>query len=628
MSIIYGELKSNGNVASTQELYDLAIATERCSPDGLFVRARGRVGMGFQPYHTHERSNLDFQPATDASNNMVVLDGRLDNYSVLCEQLHVEGESIPDSQIVLAAFNCWGEECFSRFVGDWAIALWSDSEQSLYLARDHAGARTLYFEQAGSAVRWSTRLGTFFSGGRSHTFDDRFAARYLACQPVCDLTPYTTIRSVPPAHYLKFHDYQLIQRSHWEWLAKEGIRYKSDSEYQEHFLWLFRQSVERRTGPGAPVLAELSGGVDSSAIVCMFDAITGSGGRDSAVLNTVSYYDDTEPTWNERPYFSIVEQQRGKSGFHIRTSFDQWSCAPLACPCPVYLPGLDSLTFDRERALAEVLRIQGSRVVLSGIGGDEVLGGIYHPTADLAELLFSRNVACVAQRALEWCLVERSPILHMIERLVAYLARLSWKPYPTLPRQPSWIHPRIGDHCRQRRHPCLPRWRPGLNPSRIENAITWWALLETLPHLPDHPSRRYEYRYPYLDRDLVDFLLRIPRGQLVRPGERRSLMRRSLKGVVPVAILEHRRKAFITRGPLAALRRESGALRGLFNDPVTAKMGYVLQPAIRAAFDSISASHDAQSLPTLMRAVSLELWLRMRTMSNEPRFSCESEVSH
>jgi asparagine synthetase B (glutamine-hydrolysing) len=78
--------------------------------------------------------------------------------------------------------------------------------------------------------------------------------------------------------------------------------------------------------------------------------------------------------------------------------------------------------------------------------------------------------------------------------------------------------------------------------------------METLPHLFPQILSRLEYRYPFLDKDLVSFLFSIPREQIVRPGRRRSLMRRALVGIVPDGILERRRKAFQLRAPLAALQ--------------------------------------------------------------------------
>jgi asparagine synthase (glutamine-hydrolysing) len=154
--------------------------------------------MGFQPFYTHERSKLDAQPAMTARGNMLSFDGRLDNHKELHEEVEFPDKAAPDSEIVLAAFDRWGENCFSRLAGDWALVLWSNANRVLYLARDHAGTRTLYYEAAQGRVRWSTHLETFFVDSPAHGIDEAYAASYLAGLPFGELTPYEGIRAVPP----------------------------------------------------------------------------------------------------------------------------------------------------------------------------------------------------------------------------------------------------------------------------------------------------------------------------------------------------------------------------------------------------------------------------------------------
>ena len=142
MSIIFGVSAEDGRQIEVRELEALARATERYAPDGTWLRTAGNTGMGYQPYHTHGRSRLEKQPANDERGWMLSLDGRLDNHKELCSLLGLDGRESADSEIVLAAFARWGEDCFTRMVGDWALALWSEIDHVLYLARDHARTRT------------------------------------------------------------------------------------------------------------------------------------------------------------------------------------------------------------------------------------------------------------------------------------------------------------------------------------------------------------------------------------------------------------------------------------------------------------------------------------------------------
>jgi asparagine synthase (glutamine-hydrolysing) len=557
MSIIFGLRDAEGTTIDERKLLDLAHATNRYALDGTFVRASGRIGMGFQPFHTHQRSSFESHPIGDACCNMLTLDGRLDNYAELGKLLEIQPGETGDSAIILAAFRRWGEDCFSRFVGDWALALWSHAGRDLYLARDHAGARTLYFEQKSSRIVWSTFLETFFIEMNTRDLDEDFAACYLACQPTRELTPYKGVMAVPPASFLKFREENFVRRAHWQWMAKGHIRCNTDTEYEEHFLSLFKRSVERRTGPGAPILAHLSGGMDSTSIVCMSDHIRrGRGAAIEDLIDTLSFYDDSEPSWNETPYFTAVEEKRGKCGIHFQTSFLNRSfAAPHPSQGRYLLPGVDSGSLEQEQKLRARIDQGGYRVILSGIGGDEVLGGVPTPLPELADYLVSGRFGHLLGQAVAWSLVSRKPIVRMLFDTIRFTTSLYREPGPDKSKMPPWLEPRVRKLCFElSNHAELRQKRFGLSPSAISNGLAWWSIMETLPHL--HPSMvsRHEYRYPYLDRDLVDFLFRLPRERMVRPGRRRSLMRRALSGIVPPEILERRRKGFSFAVPLSPWR--------------------------------------------------------------------------
>jgi asparagine synthase (glutamine-hydrolysing) len=353
MSIIFGIRKRTGDSVGRSHLDHLARATARWAPDGTFAQAQGSIGMGFQPYHTHHRSKIGLQPATDELGNTAVLDGRIDNHRELSQLLHLVDDELSDLLIVLAAFRSWGESCFSRFVGDWALAIWSQRQRSLYLARDHAGTRTLYYEMRSDRSLWSTSLETFFAWEETRSLSQSYVAKYLCCQPIRDLTPYEGIAAVPPGHYVMLPDSGTLRiTNHWTWMAKNTIYYRSDAEYEAHFLHLLKQSVERRIGAGAPILAELSGGMDSTSIVCVSDQMRYSqGASPRELLDTVSYYDESEPNWDERPYFTVVETQRRKPGFHVNISARERTFEPADLPdgCVPRLPGLDRYGVDHEK---------------------------------------------------------------------------------------------------------------------------------------------------------------------------------------------------------------------------------------------------------------------------------------
>jgi asparagine synthase (glutamine-hydrolysing) len=619
MSIIFGIRKAKGQTVESQQLLDLARTTDRYAPDGTSVLADGRVGMGFQPCHTHQRSSLESAPAVDAFGNMLTFDGRLDNYEELLKLLDIYEDHAADSLIVLTAFERWGEDCFSRFIGDWALALWSHRDRSLYLARDHAGTRTLFFQQANGQILWSTFLETFFIDGRVPDLNEDYAACYLASQPIRDRTLYRGIKSVLPAHYLRFSEDNVVRKPHWQWMSKGKIHYKTDAEYEEHFLSLLRQSVERRTGPGAPILAHLSGGMDSTSIVCLSDLMRKEQGRTTAeFLDTVSFYDDSEPSWNEKPYFTVVEERRGKRGIHIETSVTDrtFGTDPFSEIVNLY-PSTDNSAIVREQKLLEAIKGKNYKSILSGFGGDEVLGGVPTPLPELADHLVFCRLKLLFRQLTQWSLVERRPAIHLLLDTVRFALDLYWPATANRDQMPHWLPTTVKERaCELSQHDPVRMDRFGLRPSTICNGIGWWGVMESSPgHNPGLLSR-VEHRYPYLDRDLIEYLFAVPREQLILPGRRRSLMKRALRGIVPEEILERRRKAFLIRGPLASLRQGATEIDQLFSNSLAARLGVLELRQFKSSLDSTIKEGDPKQLSSLLGTISFERLLRSVLVTN------------
>ena len=625
MSMIFGLLKESGLAVTEYELENLAAATERYATGITALYRIGRLGMGVQPYCSHERSAMETAPAIGADNSVLSFDGRLDNYRDLAEQLGLVAQTTPDSQIVLSAFGRWGEDCFRHFVGDWALALWSEKDQSLYLARDHAGTRSLYLQTEEHRMMWSSYLDTFQRGDVKPGVSEDYAACYLACRPIGHLTAYDGILSVPPAHCLVIRSNIVARHSHWTPLVRGVTVYSSDGDYESHFLALFEQSLERRTGPGAPILAQLSGGMDSTAIVCLSDRLRRSTDPHCKILDTISFFDDSEASLNETPYFSLVEDRRGKVGIHLDTAFSQRTFEPHDTSKGLYLsPGADSFSIQQETQLWKVVWQGGYRSILSGIGGDEVLGGVSNPFPELADHLVSGSWRRWLRQAVAWSLIDRSPLLGTLIGTVEYAARLYANITFDERDVPPWISTSLRDRLRCRTRRSIVRSYLGVEPHRVENCRAWWAIMETLPHLFPQLLSRIEYRYPFLDRDLVEFLFSIPPEQLLRPGRRRSLMRRALVEIVPHEILERRRKAFQLRAPLSALQQAYPKLLKLFADAAIASAGFVDIAQLRRSLKAI-AEGDPKWRQAMLKTIALELWMKPYLQGTE-RHSLDIEA--
>jgi asparagine synthase (glutamine-hydrolysing) len=613
MSVLFGRLKERGASVQIAELHTLAAPTRKYSTSDAAFSVHEHIGMGLQPYFSHQRSEMETCPLADPHGNILCLDGRIDNFRELAALLDMQVPESSDSEIVMAAFLRWGKNCFSRLIGDWGLALWSIKEQTLYLARDHAGTRTLYYSTNGTCVVWATYLEAFTTKDNELRLSKDYAAVYLSHSLVRDLTPYEGVRSVRPGHYVRYRSGSVSQEAHWSPLVPKAIRYSNDADYDAHFLSVFGQAVARRTGPGAPILAQLSGGMDSTSIVCMSDHLRQLHSASSELLETISFFDDSEASLDERRYFSITESRRGKVGTHLEIAFGQRTFdLPINDRGSYPIPGCDGFSLRLEETLSRLIWERGFRVVLSGIGGDEMLGGIPNGTPELCDYLVSGELGTLFQRAIAWSLPDRHPLLDTLYRTCCYTCRLYTSRNPKKRAVPAWISREMRIRCLDldKQANTMPR-RLGASPHSIENALTWWHVMETLPHLTPQLYFRPEYRYPMLDKDLVEYVFSIPPDQLVRPGRRRSMMRRALGGIVPTEVLERRRKAFQLRAPMNAIRFAHSRLEMLLSDSMLAEAGFIDVRACRSALRGI-VNGDATCYQGLLRTIAYELWLRAR----------------
>ena len=152
--------------------------------------------------------------------------------------------------------------------------------------------------------------------------------------------------------------------------------------------------------------------MDSSSIVCVADSLLAAGDCQTPRLDTITYFDAQEPNWDELPYAQIVEQKRGRSGTHIDVgpeSFDRKEPTRNRFRMIPTSPYARSSAAD---SLRQLLSGGGYRVVLSGLGGDELLGGVPTPVPELADLLVGLDAASIPPRnPFDWALAKRKPIL-------------------------------------------------------------------------------------------------------------------------------------------------------------------------------------------------------------------------
>jgi asparagine synthase (glutamine-hydrolysing) len=349
--------------------------------------------------------------------------------------------------------------------------------------------------------------------------------------------------------------------------------------------------------------------MDSSSIVCMADLLLDKGAASTPRLDTISYYSDIEPNWDERPYFTRVEEKRAQIGCHIDARAEE---PALFSENDGFAASPGSLRHQSKarRQFATFVQSRGSRVILSGTGGDEVLGGVPEPAPLLADLIITASFRSFVIQLTAWSVSKRKPAVQLLrEAIEMFLSSPLARVMPER-RPPLWLR---ADFAKRNNAALLGYRTPlrfnGVLPSFQDNVKTFAGLRRQLGCITLASQPPMEKRYPFLDRTLLEFLYAIPQDQLLRPGQRRSLMRRALIDIVPTEILNRKRKAFVARGPLRAIAAQAGLLLEISEHMISDHLGIVDPEQFRDAIKRAQCGLDVQLVP-LLRTIGIERWLR------------------
>lgn len=618
MSAIGAIFNFNEKPLEPEGLLSLWNGLARRGPDGGNFVMESASGLCYRAFHTNRESRLEKQPLVAADGRILTADLRIDNRDELITQLrdllHGERPEITDVEIAMAAHQRWGDMFPAHVIGEYALTLWNPADRTVLMARDHVGARTLYYHKNKERLICSSELLPLLNvAGIPLEINDEYVAGYLAQSPEPWLTPYKNIHALQPGYLCKIVDGHLREHRYWGLDPSRQIRYKTDTEYEEHFFHLLKEAVRAPLRSDCPVFADLSGGLDSSSVVCVADDLIASGEVQGPSLETVSQVFDESPTSDERKFIGCVEAQRGRPGHHLREEEYRLLSPTIADVTERTLnPCLVSLEYHR--ALCHAMRTSGARVLLSGQGGDEMLNSGNNPASELADLF-----------------IEFHP-LRLHRRLKIWSRSLN-KPYP----QVLWRNSIV---------PALPaqlqlklNHNPVLKKSRFLNAgfASRTNAYERMLGASDIyacrlPSSRMQSRgfvsvvqgiaagyrreigdievsYPFLHRPLVEFLQAIPSDQRVRPGETRSLMRRSLRNVLPERIVKRKSKGNPGEAFLRAVTREFFWLSRLFEKPLVCSYGYIDAAKFRAELHKVRMGCEVNTT-LFLKVIPLEIWLR------------------
>lgn len=551
-------------------------------PDGAGWRVwespLGPVALGHRRLAIIDTSDAGLQPMSEGRGRWwLTFNGEIYNYLELRDELAAEGvlfRTQSDSEVLLAGYVHWGDSVLDRLMGMFAFAVWDAAERRLFLARDRFGIKPLYYLQGRSGVAFASEIKQLLGlDGRGARMNRARVYDFLA-SGLADHTAETLFEGVGQLRggecvrldLATWLPGEALPVRRWYNLPAPGTIELDEREAGERFRALLDDAVRLHSRSDVPVGSCLSGGLDSSSIVCLMARQLGSQ-RDGAQVHSVSACYD-EQAVDERPFVdAVVERAHCAAAYVYPRSEDALAEAERITWHQDEPYGSTSI-FAQWSVFAEARRI-GVKVMLDGQGADEQLAGYHTAFAYYMAHLFRHwRWGTILRTLIErrrWHAMPLSRQLKtsLVPLLPPYLAQLLRRG-----RERTAFHGWLESEAfsaleRSRSAFDVALEASGLGPVRTVGdlcvAMIQASNLAMLLHWEDRNSMAHgiEARVPFLDHRLVEFTVGLGDRHKIVGGDTKRVLRRGMAGILPDAVVNRRDKlGFATpeeswfRGPL------------------------------------------------------------------------------
>jgi asparagine synthase (glutamine-hydrolysing) len=554
-----------------------------------------------------------------------VFDGRLDNGAELRRELrdHPLVDAVcGDRDLALAAYGRFGENFVEHLEGDFVVAVFDHRLNRLLVARDRVGLRPLcYTECNGSFLFASEARALLTHPGMTRAPDEETLADFVLAFPSRDVrtrTFFQGIHSLPPAHLLIVTPDGLSRRRYFDFDTTKQIRLPAFRDYAEAFHDLFVAAVRNRLRSASPVAISVSGGLDSAYIFCVaHHLMRDERGLCPAVLG-FNYAGPSGTPSDEHDYVRAIERATGttiaridqRAGFVEYAGDEAWHSES---------PMVEALA-RQGQAVLRAVREAGAGRLLTGHWGDQML----FDSDYLLDLVRSGRWWSARRHARGWGVSVRRLAVRCARDLAA--RHLPSSALPALrrvrghrdgPWQSPWFTPRFRLLLRER------ATRLGsITPGRTRHADAIYKQSRLGYHVQcmewNHrmgAMHGLDIAFPYLDRDLMQFLISIPGDVQSHDGVPRGLMREAMRGTVPDAIVDRRTKGQFTHLANESIAHDFPAIREILGPTaLSVQFGYVDGPMLWKQLDqwrgAINAADDAVLTNRVVDLCGIELFLR------------------
>ena len=572
----------------------------------------------------------------------LVFNGQAYEHDPLRARLRELGHSFTtrsDTEVVLRAYLEWGEDCFERIQGMFAVGLWDSRSRKLVLARDRLGKKPLYYALTGSRVIFGSELKALLAHGAvARDIDAEAVAQYLACEYVpAPRSIFKGVRKLPAAHLAVLDASGFRMRRYWELPAPSAangadganganggasVRRATPSieDASKELLSLLDAAVARRLVADVPVGVFLSGGVDSTAIAALAT-------RHKKPLRTFSI-GFTEASFDETPWSLLASQRLGTE--HAFEKLSGTACVDLL---PEAVAALDEPFADPSflpTMLLSRFTRKSVKVALAGDGGDELFAGydpfLAHRPASLLSRLPRGLFSLLSGAA--GLLPSSSANMSFDFRVKQFLRGLDAA--PSL-RHQTWIGSFAPAELSRILRTPVPTEviyrevieeaergaRLGVSRGSVDEALRFYLgryLADDILVKADRASMAasLEVRAPFLDTHLVEYAARLPWQYKLSPRRTKVILKRALRGIVPDEILKRAKKGFGI--PVAAWIR--GPLRPLFEEALSERaLSDFFDPAPVRAMLARHLRGEADLRKPLWTLLMFQLWRKQWSAS-------------
>lgn len=533
---ILGQIRQDGRVDEPEFTRMLDTLSTR-GPDGTGTKFLdgGRVALGHKRLSIIDLSESGAEPMPNEDGTVwLTFNGEIYNYLSLRDELTSTGHrfrSKTDSEVILHAYEQWGDDCVHRLRGIFAFGIWDGGNRRLLLARDHMGVKPLYYWPHGEGIIFASQPKAILASSR---FESRLSPRgfslYLAYGYVPgELSAYDGIAKIPAGgRYVWEQGRGRVQRY---WHLEHRPEIESSEEAIARVREKISEAVRLQMVSDVPIGVFLSGGIDSSAV----SAIVSSSSDETIRSFTIGFED---PERDERPFARLAADRFGTE--HHESVLDTGRIADIITEhVDIYdEPFYDTSGFSTYM-VSDLARRHDIKVILSGDGGDELFAGYRRYDWFLRRMAEERNPSSLMKRVRRWVRSEEGG-----DPVSIYFDQTGFFPAG---RQRSILGSRSREEIEDHLAPLAGAYESGredIAAAQIMDLNTY--LVDDILAKVDRASMAcgLEVRVPLLDLELVELAFTVASHVTYRNSERKWLLKRAASEWVPEEILTGRKRGF------------------------------------------------------------------------------------